>query len=425
VSEAITDAARWASGTFNTVKDKIQGKEPEKGEVQKRVDAAGTAAKDVADKALQKGAAAKDAAAAKVSAAASDADKKVAQAKAKASSEKETLATKAAHATESVKAAVAPVKEKVAAAAHTLITSVEKSEEKVSGVARAQADQFSEEVEYLVSKAEHILAGKPFAELLEDAEKAVSTPEKVVAEAESGNVYSAPLPLGFEPPPGFARPKPPPKSKAEAGTKAPADGKSVETAPAPPPLPLLAPAIATLGASEPVITQLAGTIDTLASYLSTVPTASDKARSVLSTAQVDLEALAGRVEAVRKEETERLEHELEKQAQEYNSRVIKAEMEAQDRMDTQEETFRKVLDEERKALIQAYREKLEKELATQSEIIDQRYFYLLLTRIRALTMMCAQPQGGSDRSGHRAPAPLDPRDQGPGRSRARRPSCPS
>jgi mitofilin len=332
----------------------------------------GAAAKSAA---LAKGADAKDVVSSKASSVASSAD----AAAGKAVNEKNTLVAKAVQAKESVKAAVAPVqdkvaaavapvKEKVVAATQALASAPAKAGEK----AATAGHEVSDDVAHLVRNAEHVLSGKPIAELLNDAgaavKDAVTTPGDVAQEAQ-GNVYSGPLPVGFEPPPGFSRPAPP---KPKASAKAPADGKDGKAAPAPEPLPLLAPAVAQLGASEPVISHLAGTIDTLASYLNSVPTASDQARAVLSTAQGDLEALAGRVDAVRKEETGRLEQELERQAQEYNSRVLQAEMEAQDRIDTQEDSFRKILDEERRNLVAAYREKLDKELATQSEIIDQR-----------------------------------------------------
>jgi mitofilin len=291
---------------------------------------------------------------------------------------KDAMVAKAKAAKDSVKAAVAPVTDKVKAAANSMVTTVVKSEEKVSAVTRSQVSQFGSEIDRLINDAEHVLSGKPISDLINAAEGAVkdaadnvadhvATPEKVQDEAK-GNIYNVPLPLGFEPPPGFSRPAPPPKPKTSS---AKADGK-VETPPAPPPLPLLAPAVAALGASEPVISQLAGTIDTLASYLNAVPTASTAARDALSTAQVDLEALAGRVESVRAGAQQKLETSLEAQASEYNGKVLQVEMEAQDRLDQQEDGFRKILAEEREELVKKYREKLMKELEVQSEIIDQR-----------------------------------------------------
>ncbi|KAI0775081.1 mitochondrial inner membrane protein Mitofilin [Trametes elegans] len=265
-------------------------------------------------------------------------------------------------------------------------TTVEKSEahvydkgSKAAAIAKHQSVQFSEGVEELVRKAEAALADKPI-DFLPDA---TTTPEQPAGSPPDAtpphdnaaketsvpsNVYDAPLPVGFEPPPGYSRPKPAPKSAKESKAE-PANAGST---PAPVPLPLVAPAVAEFSASEPVISQLATVIDDLASYLNTNPTAADKARDILDTAKVDLTQLATRIDEVREAERKKLEASLDEQARECMQSLMELEMQAQDKLDSQEESFRKFFEQERAKIIQDYRQKLDHELQTQSEIINER-----------------------------------------------------
>jgi MICOS complex subunit MIC60 len=79
------------------------------------------------------------------------------------------------------------------------------------------------------------------------------------------------------------------------------------------------------------------------------------------------------VEKVKAEEKDKLEASLDEQARQYNLQLLELEMAAQDKLDSQEDEFRKYLEEEKVKFVKAYREKLEHELATQSEIINERY----------------------------------------------------
>lgn len=185
------------------------------------------------------------------------------------------------------------------------------------------------------------------------------------AKKANNEVYSGPpLPIGFEPPPGFELPRP--ASSAPKG--------SIKPAPTPiAPLPLVAPAVLSLATSEPVLGQLASTIDTLAKLVSnTSEIVSTNAAGVLKVAQSDIEKLASRLEAIKKEENAKLETSLAAQAKEYSNLLVSQEKDLIDRLDTQEEDWKKAFDDERKNLVGAYREKLEKELETQQEIINQR-----------------------------------------------------
>lgn len=180
-------------------------------------------------------------------------------------------------------------------------------------------------------------------------------------------LYEAPLPVGFEPPPGYAVPKP-----VKAGTAAPAPAPVAK--PAPKPLPLVAPTVSELSASEPVLGQLASTIDSLANYLNDSPAVvGDKgAREVLSTATIDLQNLGKRLEDVKVEERKRLEAQLEEKTKEYSAQLHKAERELATRLETQEDDWRSTFEKEQKELVAAYREKLDGELAVQKELIEQR-----------------------------------------------------
>ncbi|KAI0046560.1 hypothetical protein FA95DRAFT_1542347 [Auriscalpium vulgare] len=265
--------------------------------------------------------------------------------------------------------------------ASTLKTEVKSSADKVhekgikaAAVARHQADQFSEGVEDLIRKAEDALRGHHALESQPEATTTPAQPSPSVPDVlgpkandeepsvsldlgKAKNVYDAPLPLGFEPPPGFSRPKPPPP---------PPKPEPVE------PLPLVAPAVAELSSSEPVIAHLASTIDDLASFLNAYPSAAPKARDVLDTAKGDLTALAQNFDRVRDEEQRKLEVQLDEQTREYTLKLLELEIEGQDKLASQEGDFRAFYETERARFARAYQDKLDAELKAQSEIINER-----------------------------------------------------
>lgn len=108
-----------------------------------------------------------------------------------------------------------------------------KSSEKSAVTARPSV--FSEGIESLVEEVEAALSGKPIERLTEATptpeQPADSPPEHAKA---VGRLYTAELPVGFEPPPGYSRPKPPSQPPSSASSsKVPADE-----------IPLLAPTVA-------------------------------------------------------------------------------------------------------------------------------------------------------------------------------------
>ncbi|KAI0255037.1 mitochondrial inner membrane protein Mitofilin [Lactifluus subvellereus] len=265
------------------------------------------------------------------------------------------------------------VKERVQKAVASLKTDVRVSTNKAydqgikaAAIARHQAIQFTEGVEELVLEAEAALQGKPFKKSPPSTQPvATTTPDQPTppssqmgpTEPSPKNVYDAPLPLGHEPPPGFTRPAPPKPPKPLAPGE---------------PLPLVAPVVQELHSSEPVLTHLAGTIDSLASFLNANPAAANKARDVLDVAKNDLSALAQSFERLREEEKAKLEQSLDEQTREYTLKLLELELQAQDKLEAQETDFRTFYEGEKARFAKAYREKVEHELRTQSDIINER-----------------------------------------------------
>ncbi|KAH9481317.1 MICOS complex subunit MIC60 [Psilocybe cubensis] len=267
---------------------------------------------------------------------------------------KQTTSAKIEPAVQQVKKEVEEVKEAVKEAAV-----------KVEDVAKEVTDKARIEYQDLVKRAEAAIAGASKDGNPPSVITIETTEEEEIPPPSSKNVYDRPLPLGFEPPPGFSRPAPPPKPKvteAEAQTPVPE--------PEPVELPLVAPVVAT--ASEPIITHLAGTIDNLASFLKSDPKAAQQAGDVLETAKGDLAALVDRMEAVKEQERAALEAKMDEQTREYSLKLLELEMEAQDKLDHQEEGFKQLFEQERASFVQAYREKLEHELKVQTELINER-----------------------------------------------------
>ncbi|KAF8577786.1 hypothetical protein K439DRAFT_1664078 [Ramaria rubella] len=191
-----------------------------------------------------------------------------------------------------------------------------------------------------------------------------------VAITEGTPTYTNRLPIGFEAPPGFSLPSPPkPAAVSDIPIHPPPEALA-----APPPLPLVAPAVSEFTSSEPVLAQLASTIDSLASFLADNPSAvvNSNAKEVLDVAQTDLVQLGERLQHIKDEERNKLKSQLDEQANEYTLKLLHLEMEAQDKLDAQGEDWRKFADHERQLVIQSYRERLDAELQAQSEIINER-----------------------------------------------------
>ena len=166
--------------------------------------------------------------------------------------------------------------------------------------------------------------------------------------------YSGPpLPLGFEPPPGYyvAAPK-----KAEP----PVEGA---------PLPLLAPKVKDFASEEPIIAQLASTIDSLTSSLSSANAGSSNATGILTKAHDDLSALSTRLGQVKKTEKEKLEKTIKEKTAEFEA-LLKTKAEEAKKG---EQGLKAGWEQERQSMVDKWRGELEGELETQRTGIDKTY----------------------------------------------------
>ncbi|EJT48161.1 hypothetical protein A1Q1_02865 [Trichosporon asahii var. asahii CBS 2479] len=161
------------------------------------------------------------------------------------------------------------------------------------------------------------------------------------------------LPVGYEPPPGFYVPPPPKPKTPKAGEK----------------LPLLVPKVKAIAGEEPVIAQLAATIDSLTNSLSSgkgVPSA-DSSR-ILKKAQGDLTALNSRISEVKKTEQERLEKTIAEQASKFENKL----QEVEQKWKSDEDNLKKNWEDERRKMVDSWRTVLDGELEEQRKVIEQR-----------------------------------------------------
>lgn len=231
--------------------------------------------------------------------------------------------------------------------------------------------RYSEGVEDLVNEVKYALKGEPQLSKPAAVEKDTKTsaeekheepvavgqqPKKDIEPPKGKKWYEGPaLPLGFEPPPGYALHPPKKVPKTEAG------------------LLLVAPAVADFAASEPLLQELAMTVDNLSKYLEENPKAAKGVNQILDVAKKDLAELGTKIETSKKESKQQLEVRLKEQAQSYSVKLLEAELAAQDKLDSQDEEWRKYFDQERVSLLEKYQEKLDNELATQKDLINERY----------------------------------------------------
>lgn len=289
----------------------------------------------------------------------------VAAAKARAGEAKHVVQDKAAAVEEKVKQAGAAVIETVANAPHAADQAVHKTEAVLADAAHKAQAEGAKLVDAVAPHVDEPTTQKStlpiYAQRQRDVDANPVPPKQPAVKKEP--YVGPPLPIGFEPAPGFELPRAPPTPK----------GEIKPAAPPPAPLPLVAPALKEVTSSEPMLGQLASTIDSLAKYVEKEDaTVSASAANVLSGAQKDIKSLAARLEAIKQQEEEKLQAQLKQQASKYSGMLVKAEKDLVDRLDTQEEDWKKAFDDERARLVDAYKQKLEAELATQQELIDQR-----------------------------------------------------
>ncbi|KAG8951280.1 Formation of crista junctions protein 1 [Tulasnella sp. 424] len=241
----------------------------------------------------------------------------------------------------------------------------EKGKAKVNGIEIV----FRDDIKELVEEVEAALAGRPYQKPAPAAPVLPDTQSEAVETPSGLKIYDKQLPLGHQPPPGYILPgDAKKKSKVPETRNVEAEAKA-----APPSLPLVAPTVVKSAGSEPVIAQLAESIDNLAGFLRDNPNAlTGGAKDILQTAEMDLVQLGKRLEGVREDERRKLEEKLDDQAKEYNVKLLEMEAEAQDKIDRQEEDWKSLFEDERAKIMNQYRQKLQHELETQQELINQR-----------------------------------------------------
>jgi mitofilin len=277
-------------------------------------------------------------------------------------------------------------KQRVQDVISTLKTRVEKTDDeggtKVAAISRHHAVQFSQGVEELVREAEAALAGKhldvagqnpephvitatpasaPLTSPPPDVDSKLGSPPQESQPPADAKIYDAPLPLGFEVPPGFTRPVVERAYKVEE--------------PAHSSLPRIAQAVSETGSSKSILIHLASTVDELASFLESNDVAASEATNILEAAKTDLTKLTAQFEEV-EDERRQLEANFDEHIRQYTQNLTEFQMEVQDKLDEQEEDFSKLFDEQRASIIHAYREKLKQELMAQNELINERYVWL-------------------------------------------------
>ena len=139
-----------------------------------------------------------------------------------------------------------------------------------------------------------------------------------------------------------------------------------------PRLPQLAASLKKQSSSEPVIAQLAGTIDELAAFLRDAPHAGALARGVLTTAQSDLEKLCQRLDDIKASDAQKLDAQLEKQAQGFEAELKKAAEKAASELGQRDADWSKKVQALQDEQARQFKTHLAKELQVQSEIIDER-----------------------------------------------------
>lgn len=150
------------------------------------------------------------------------------------------------------------------------------------------------------------------------------------------------------------------------------NGGRLRPDPEAPRLPQLTSSLKKLGSSEPVIAQLAGTIDELAAFLKESPHASTLARGVLETAEADFQSLCKRLDQIKAKDAEKLDAQLENQARAFEAELKKAADKASSELGQRDQDWAKRVSALQDEQARQFKTHLAKELETQSAIIDQR-----------------------------------------------------
>ncbi|GHJ85522.1 hypothetical protein NliqN6_1924 [Naganishia liquefaciens] len=297
----------------------------------------------------------------------------------------------AGHAVDSVKEkAIQAVDEVKALHFSDGVTELVDRAEQALGRAGARAERAAHDAEQKVEDVAHDLKAKSQAPVPAGVQaQMVDTQPKrdVVADGShkvTKQAYTGPaLPIGFEPPPGYYVPKPAatgaePTTQSTTREELAADPLQAGLPEPKPVLPLLAPKVHefTAAQDEPIISQLASTIDSLASSLSATSHAAGSSSTtdaaspaaILTRAQDDLASLSGRLQALKDEERQKLEATAERKRAEFEEQLSAREREWTNKEGELVEGWK----EEREKLVEGWRKVLDRELEGQRVGIEQR-----------------------------------------------------
>lgn len=258
-----------------------------------------------------------------------------------------------------------------------LLASKEQARKKVAKITRQEESKASEVKEEAKDQAGSALAAlrKKADQLVDSAKNAADKADSAAKRGSSqkeekhdGKPYDRPLPLGHEAPQGYYAPrvgdrKLTPEQSEEARLRPNPDAVK---------LPQLAPALSSLTGSEPMIGQLAGTIDDLANFIKDTKASGPQAKYVLDEAKNELQGLSKRLDEIRKAEQSRAERSLSQQAKKFEDdlkREAEAHLKKYNQLDAE---GKQKLEAERKKASADYEGRLRKELETQREIINER-----------------------------------------------------
>ncbi|WFD34322.1 MICOS complex subunit mic60 [Malassezia cuniculi] len=226
---------------------------------------------------------------------------------------------------------------------------VELSEKSLAQV-RAKAAEVAADVQESVSNAVPI----------------VPAPKRVEPAAPAAPVFDE-LPVLHEAPNGYAT------GPRERKLQAPAEPSGhLRTDPGAPRLPLLAPSLKSLAGSEPIVAQLASTIDDLATFVRETPSGGAVARGVLEEAQADLKKLVERLDAIKQKDARTLELQLAKQARDYEAELEKFAAEAAGNLEKHDADWEARFKELQNKQVSEFKGRLAKELEVQSALINER-----------------------------------------------------
>ncbi|KAE8538487.1 hypothetical protein D1P53_004847 [Cryptococcus gattii VGV] len=240
-------------------------------------------------------------------------------------------------------------------------TALHKTEHKTEHKAELWAGEVVEKRKPTAVAAEEHRPSSPFPDTQRPRELKPETVTPQVPSYDGKKLYTGPpLPLGHEPPPGYYLAPPPSAKKQAVEEKVEAVKEK---------LPLLVPKVKEFASEEPIISQLASTIDSLTSSLSTPSKAlSPDATGILNKAQDDLTALNARLQEVKKAEKAKLEQSITEKKKEFEALLKDKEAERA----KSEEGLKQTWQHERQAMVEDWRKELEGELEQQRQSIEQR-----------------------------------------------------